>query len=60
MVLTDWGAYSKFLVGADGGKSIVRRQLQIPFHGDDPEEDNQWIRIDGRVKSNIPNPRAYG
>ncbi|RFU35572.1 hypothetical protein B7463_g831, partial [Scytalidium lignicola] len=49
---------SKYLVGADGGKSFVRRHLNVPFEGDTTED--KWIRIDGKIKSNIPNPRAYG
>ncbi|KAI1624554.1 2,4-dichlorophenol 6-monooxygenase [Exophiala viscosa] len=48
---------SKYLVGADGGQSFVRRYLNIPFEGERTED--QWIRIDGKVKCNIPTPRAY-
>jgi phenol 2-monooxygenase len=49
---------SKYLVGADGGKSFVRRHLAVPFEGDTTED--RWVRIDGRVKTNLPHPRAYG
>ena len=51
------GDQSKYLVGADGGQSFVRKYLNIPFEGERTED--QWIRIDGKVKSNIPTPRAY-
>ncbi|SPN99132.1 uncharacterized protein DNG_02167 [Cephalotrichum gorgonifer] len=49
---------SKYLVGADGGRSFVRRHLNIPFEGDTTQD--KWIRIDGKVKTNLPTPRSYG
>ncbi|KAK4937754.1 hypothetical protein LTR10_021699 [Elasticomyces elasticus] len=54
---TEYTIRSKYLVGADGGQSFVRRYLNVPFEGERTED--QWIRIDGKVKSNIPTPRAY-
>ncbi|KAL3459562.1 FAD binding domain-containing protein [Aspergillus heterothallicus] len=48
---------SKYLVGADGGKSFVRRHLDVPFDGDTTQD--KWIRIDGKVKTDLPTPRAY-
>ncbi|KAI2930132.1 hypothetical protein CBS147321_10617 [Aspergillus niger] len=51
-------AKSKYLVGADGGHSLVRRYANIPFDGDSSED--QWIRIDGIVETNMPINRAYG
>ncbi|KAJ0426794.1 FAD binding domain-containing protein [Aspergillus carlsbadensis] len=48
---------SKYLIGADGGRSFVRRHLDIPFEGDTTQD--KWIRIDGKVKTNLPTPRAY-
>ncbi|PWY87553.1 putative 2,4-dichlorophenol 6-monooxygenase, partial [Aspergillus heteromorphus CBS 117.55] len=49
---------SKYLVGADGGHSFVRRHADIPFDGDSSED--QWIRIDGIVETDMPIHRAYG
>ncbi|KAI9709074.1 MAG: hypothetical protein M1820_003520 [Bogoriella megaspora] len=50
-------ARCKFLVGADGGRSSVRRILGVPFDGASTED--QWVRIDGIVKTNVPKSRAY-
>ncbi|KZV86245.1 hypothetical protein EXIGLDRAFT_653454 [Exidia glandulosa HHB12029] len=47
----------KYLIGADGGKSTVRRALDIPFDGSSSVD--KWVRIDGVVKTNIPKPRSY-
>ncbi|KAL3471353.1 FAD binding domain-containing protein [Aspergillus californicus] len=49
---------SKYIVGADGGRSFVRRHAQIPFNGDTSED--KWIRIDGIVETDMPITRAYG
>ena len=46
---------SKFLVGADGSKSSVREMAGIPFEG--TKINKHFIRIDGIIKTNIPNPR---
>lgn len=35
----------KYLIGADGGRSFVRKALGIPFEGEQTEE--KWVRIDG-------------
>lgn len=35
----------KYLVGADGGRSFVRRALEVPFDGS--TSDDKWVRIDG-------------
>ncbi|KAL3444615.1 FAD binding domain-containing protein [Aspergillus insuetus] len=53
----EYTVQSKYLIGADGGKSFVRRHLDIPFEGDTTQD--KWIRIDGKVKTNLPTPRAY-
>ncbi|KAH8166184.1 hypothetical protein CIB48_g2065 [Xylaria polymorpha] len=45
------------LIGADGGRSSVRRLLAIPFEGTTSED--KWVRIDGHVKTNLPKPRTY-
>ncbi|GAW16151.1 hypothetical protein ANO14919_055740 [Xylariales sp. No.14919] len=47
----------RYLVGADGGHSSVRRLLAIPFEGATSED--RWVRIDGHVKTNLPKPRTY-
>ncbi|KAL4797127.1 FAD binding domain-containing protein [Aspergillus venezuelensis] len=49
---------SKYLIGADGGRSFVRRHAKIPFCGDTSED--KWIRIDGIVETDMPITRAYG
>lgn len=48
----------KYLVGADGGSSFVRRALNIPFDGE--KTMDQWVRIDGIVETNMPRTRVYG
>jgi phenol 2-monooxygenase (NADPH) len=45
------------LIGADGGRSTVRRVLGIPFEGSTSED--KWVRIDGKVKTNLPKPDTY-
>lgn len=57
-IFTANGAYSKYLIGADGGRSFVRRVSGIPFDGDTSED--KWIRIDGIVETDMPITRAYG
>ncbi|KAI1812968.1 FAD binding domain-containing protein [Poronia punctata] len=47
----------KYLIGADGGHSTVRRVLDIPFEGSSSED--RWVRIDGIVKSDMPKPDSY-
>lgn len=47
----------KYLIGADGGRSSVRRMLSIPFDGESTED--RWVRIDGPIKTNLPKPRTY-
>ncbi|KAJ6466542.1 FAD binding domain-containing protein [Mycena vitilis] len=47
---------TKYLVGADGGKSAVRSFAGIPFNGE--RTTHRWIRMDARVKTNMPNPRC--
>jgi phenol 2-monooxygenase (NADPH) len=48
----------KYLIGADGGRSFVRRVLNIPFDGSTSED--KWVRVDGVVETNMPKSRAYG
>ncbi|KAI8943837.1 hypothetical protein NX059_001810 [Plenodomus lindquistii] len=47
----------RYLIGADGGKSFVRRALSIPFDGSSSED--KWVRIDGLITTNLPKPRTY-
>ncbi|KAH9909865.1 FAD/NAD(P)-binding domain-containing protein [Xylariomycetidae sp. FL2044] len=44
----------KYLVGADGGQSSVRRLSEIAMEGDDTPY--QWVRLDGRMKTDMPMP----
>ncbi|RFU24366.1 hypothetical protein B7463_g11973, partial [Scytalidium lignicola] len=46
---------SKYIIGADGGSSLVRRLAGIPFHPD--MTTNRWVRIDGVMKTNMPDSR---
>lgn len=48
---------SKYIVGADGGRSIVRKLAGIEFEGE--ETSRRWVRIDGIVETNMPEAR-YG
>jgi phenol 2-monooxygenase len=43
---------SKFIVGADGGHSLVRRIAEIPTQGD--HTNYKWVRIDGVFKTDMP------
>lgn len=43
---------SKYIVGADGGHSLVRKTANIPFEGD--RTPFKWVRIDGHFKTNMP------
>ncbi|KAF2491393.1 FAD/NAD(P)-binding domain-containing protein [Lophium mytilinum] len=47
----------KYVVGADGGRSFVRRAMDIPFDGASSED--KWVRIDGVIETNMPKPRSY-
>ena len=47
--------WSRFLVGADGSRSTVRELAGIPFEGS--KNNRHFIRIDGVVKTNMPDAR---
>ncbi|KAK7022834.1 hypothetical protein VNI00_016915 [Paramarasmius palmivorus] len=47
---------TRYLIGADGGKSTVRKLASISFDGENTSK--RWIRMDARVKTNMPNPRS--
>ncbi|CAK7221010.1 hypothetical protein SBRCBS47491_004381 [Sporothrix bragantina] len=55
---TTFNIKSKYIIGADGGRSFVRRHADIPFDGDSTED--RWIRIDGLVETDMPLNRSYG
>ena len=46
---------SKYIVGADGGRSKVREVARIAFEGE--KSNRHWIRIDGVVETNMPEAR---
>ena len=50
---------SKYIIGADGGHSTVRTVADIPFQGNQVEEEAvmHWIRMDALVKTNMPGAR---
>ncbi|KAF2640698.1 FAD/NAD(P)-binding domain-containing protein [Massarina eburnea CBS 473.64] len=47
----------RYLIGADGGRSFVRRALDIPFDGSSSED--KWVRVDGVIETDLPKPRTY-
>lgn len=47
----------RYLIGADGGRSTVRRLSDIPFDGSSSED--KWVRIDGVIETDLPKPRTY-
>ncbi|WP_374618236.1 bifunctional 3-(3-hydroxy-phenyl)propionate/3-hydroxycinnamic acid hydroxylase [Pandoraea sp.] len=47
---------ARYMVGADGGNSLVRRALQIPFEG--RTKPNQWIVVDVR-NDPVGSPHVY-
>lgn len=48
---------TRYLIGADGGRSSVRRLMDIPFEGSSSED--QWVRVDGVIETDLPKPRTY-
>ncbi len=46
---------SKYIIGADGGRSKVRELAGIEFEGE--KSNRHWIRIDGVVETNMPEAR---
>ena len=48
----------KYMIGADGGRSAVRRIADIDFVGQAGED--KWVRIDGIVETDMPMARSYG
>src|SRR5579864_510174 len=48
--------HAKYVVGADGGNSLVRRMLNVPFEG--RTKPNQWIVVDVR-NDPVGSPHVY-
>jgi phenol 2-monooxygenase len=48
-------AKSKYIIGADGGRSSVRQLAGIPFVGE--KSAFNWIRIDAVIKTDMPDSR---
>lgn len=46
---------SKYIIGADGGRSSVRELAGIKFEGE--RSNRNWIRVDGIVETNMPEAR---
>nr|XP_031863777.1 uncharacterized protein CI109_001029 [Kwoniella shandongensis]KAA5530849.1 hypothetical protein CI109_001029 [Kwoniella shandongensis] len=46
----------KYVVGADGGKSFVRKTAGIAFVGE--RTTSKWIRMDALIKTDMPSPRT--
>ena len=46
---------SKYIIGADGGRSTIRELAGIAFQGE--KSNRHWIRIDGVVEINMPEAR---
>lgn len=49
---------ARFIVGADGSRTAVRRAAKIETDGDSGED--KWVRIDGLITTDNPKPRCYG
>ncbi|KAL5414927.1 hypothetical protein PMIN04_008800 [Paraphaeosphaeria minitans] len=47
----------RYLIGADSGRSSVRRTMDIPFDGSSSED--QWVRVDGVIETDLLKPRTY-
>ncbi|RAH71713.1 uncharacterized protein BO66DRAFT_419348 [Aspergillus aculeatinus CBS 121060] len=49
---------AKFLVGSDGAASMIRKKLNIPFHG--VSTDMYWGIMDGKFESDYPHAWIFG
>lgn len=47
---------SKYIIGADGTRSTVRKLADIPFVGD--STGMKWFRIDAVIKTDMPDHRS--
>ena len=50
--------HAKFLVGSDGGASMIRKKLQIPFDG--VSTDIYWGILDCKFESDYPHAWVFG
>jgi len=48
--------FSKYLVGADGGRSTIRTLSKIPFPG--TLSPHKWVRLDAVIKTDLPSSRC--
>ncbi|KAJ6507394.1 putative 2,4-dichlorophenol 6-monooxygenase [Mycena vitilis] len=49
--------HCKYLIGADGGRSIVRTLGNFHFSG--TASEHKWVRLDAVVKTNMPSSRSH-
>ena len=49
--------HSKYLVGADGGRSLVRSLGKFTFRT--TPSPFKWVRLDAVIKTNMPSPRIH-
>ncbi|KAJ7502511.1 FAD binding domain-containing protein [Mycena galericulata] len=49
--------HCKYLIGADGGRSIVRKLGNFHFPG--IASTHRWVRLDAIVKTNMPSSRSH-
>lgn len=49
---------SKFVIGSDGGASVIRKKLQIPFDG--VSTDIYWGILDCKFESDYPHAWVFG
>lgn len=51
-----WTVRARYIVGCDGARSAVRELAGIGFDG--AEKEDHWVRVDGVVRTNIPDARS--
>ena len=54
----DYQIKCRYLIGADGSRTAVRRAASIESDGDSTED--RWVRIDGVLDTDMPKARSYG
>lgn len=55
-ILTYSLIFSKYLIGADGGRSTVRSIGKFPFPG--ASSPYKWVRLDAIIKTDMPSHRS--
>ncbi|GCE29066.1 hypothetical protein KDA_45500 [Dictyobacter alpinus] len=48
---------ARWLIGCDGGHSLIRKQLHLPFNG---SSDETWLIIDVELDWSLPKDSVYG